>query len=355
MKTNLIKWASAALLLINVFTLQAQTTYTVDNTPNSGAQFSDIQSAINAASNGDTIYVQQSVTSYDRFVIDKQLTIIGRGYVNNLYVTTINNSTLQGSIVLDANSSGTKISGLKIALLATDGINSVNNIIIQDCFIDTISVSNAPPSILYNNWLVEGCKLGGASFGSNSSNVTIRNNFFELNSGFIESLNPSSFLLVNNVIRLGFTGGSFIRQIQNTADVINITDNIIEIPGNTLSIRDNFQINNCLLSNYSDRTQTVTVSSSATIQNIRNSITAQDPLFVAPFDQNTQPIPDFNLLPNSPAIGAGVNGGNIGYRANFVFKRFGNPKGIPEVKITNYQSIAPQNGTVTFDIEARSH
>ncbi len=40
MKKSIISWASAALLLFNVITLQAQTTWTVDNTPNSGAQFS---------------------------------------------------------------------------------------------------------------------------------------------------------------------------------------------------------------------------------------------------------------------------------------------------------------------------
>ena len=84
MKNNVLKWASAAMLLFNVITLQAQTTWTVDNTPNSGAQFSSIQAAINAASDGDTIYVQQSDITYNEpgnnIEINKDLTIIGAGY-----------------------------------------------------------------------------------------------------------------------------------------------------------------------------------------------------------------------------------------------------------------------------------
>ena len=192
--------------------------------------------------------------------------------------------------------------------------------------------------------------------GSNVTNLIVENNALLLSgSGFIQANNPSSFLLRNNVIRLGYTGGDFLRHRASPSDIINITDCIIEIPGTILSMPSNFQMNNCLLSDYSDRTNIVMISSNATFQNQSGVITGQDPMFVAPFDQNTQPIADYNLLSTSPAIGAGINGGDIGFEAGYIFERLGNPKGIPEVKITNYGSIAPQNGTITFDIEARSH
>src|SRR5690348_8515351 len=72
------------LLLTVLAYMLAQGTYatviTVDNNANSPGQYSSLQSAINAASAGDTLYVSGSTSSYGNFTLNKRLTLIGTGY-----------------------------------------------------------------------------------------------------------------------------------------------------------------------------------------------------------------------------------------------------------------------------------
>lgn len=76
-----------ALLLLSV--LVSAATITVNLNPNSGADFNDAQSAVNAATTGDVIYLQSLANSslflpttldYGTVVIDKQITLVGHGY-----------------------------------------------------------------------------------------------------------------------------------------------------------------------------------------------------------------------------------------------------------------------------------
>ncbi|MCX6352081.1 MAG: hypothetical protein NTX03_09500 [Bacteroidetes bacterium] len=53
---------------------------TVSNDNGKPAQYKDIASAISAASNGDTLYVTGSSTSYGSIAITKSLTLIGQGH-----------------------------------------------------------------------------------------------------------------------------------------------------------------------------------------------------------------------------------------------------------------------------------
>ena len=85
---------------------------TVNNNPGGLAQYSDLQAAINASSNGDSIYVHGSVNSYGNSeVIDKKLTIIGPGMspdkttsltamVNFLGFYNLNSYNCNGSVVM---------------------------------------------------------------------------------------------------------------------------------------------------------------------------------------------------------------------------------------------------------------
>jgi hypothetical protein len=351
MKNNVFTWASAALLLFNVITLQAQTTHTVDNTPGAGAQFTSIQAAINAASNGDTIYVQQSVTPYAGFSLNKQLILVGRGQNIDLFITNITFPP----VTLTLGSDGSIIKGFRLSGLNTNSsiVNAgINNITIQDCEINSVDVGSGSLTNSFNNWLFEGNRISAFRSAATVTNMVVQNNFFVPGGSPILTLNPSSFLFTNNIIRLNSNIG--LLSSQGSSNIINISNCIIETPGANLSMPDNFQLNNCLLTDYTQRTNIVTINSTATVQNTSGTVNGQDPLFTIPAD-NSALIPDFTLLPGSPAIGAGLNGGDIGFEAGFIFKRFGNPKGIPEVKLTNFSTIAPQNGTVTFNIEARSH
>ncbi|WP_405377413.1 hypothetical protein [Nonlabens sp. Asnod3-A02] len=366
MKTHILSWASAAMLLFNVITLQAQTTWTVDNTTGAGAQFTDVQSAINAASDGDTIYVQHSITPYSGtngapIMVDKQLTIVGRSHFDNNFVTTTS------QIVLTNGSSGTLLKGLYIAGGGVDTqvdpmiSNAViSNITIQDCRLNgsRFGANNSQIPYTVSGINISGCDTGGLTIASFAQNITIKNNLIN----GISVSKADEIVLSNNIIYLSSVG-----QIITNSDSINtlvVFDNVFYSSSpnvNNFAISGNYQLNNCLLySQGSTTAMNVTSSNNAATQNILNCIFNQDPLFANPATYFSPAVPlnnlpDFTVGAGSPLIGAGVNGGDIGFETGFIFKYLGNPKGYPEVKVTNYTGATSSNGTVTFDIEARSH
>jgi hypothetical protein len=59
------------------------TVLTVSNNPDRPAQFTQVDPAIAAAAAGDTIYVYGSLTTYNDFIINKRLVVIGAGYNTN--------------------------------------------------------------------------------------------------------------------------------------------------------------------------------------------------------------------------------------------------------------------------------
>src|SRR5690348_3604854 len=76
MKQYVLTSILALSLALNSFA----TVITVDNNANSPGQYSGLQTAINSAAPGDTLYVSGSVTSYGNVTINRRLTVIGTGY-----------------------------------------------------------------------------------------------------------------------------------------------------------------------------------------------------------------------------------------------------------------------------------
>jgi hypothetical protein len=349
MKTTMLKWTSAAMLLFNVITLQAQTTWTVDNTPNSGAQFTDIQSAINAASDGDTIYVQQSVQLYGDAIINKGINLIGRAYEGSpFYLTRIN------SIQFANGASNSKIAGVECGIISgsnTMGLtNTISNIVVQECILGTIDVSGGTTSLpgSFNNITISGNRIGGVTVRDVASNVIISNNII----GVLEVDSSTNTIIRNN--NLEYSGGIAIRNRDNAP--LNITDCVINSFSNQISLSGSYSFNNChFYSLFAVSTAVTLQNNGAQVQNTSNCTFSGDPLFITQYTNRSEPNLNLSLQPSSPLISAGSNSGDIGFEAGFIFKYLGNPKGYPEVKITNYTGATSSNGTVTFDIEARSH
>ncbi|ARN78025.1 hypothetical protein BST97_08435 [Nonlabens spongiae] len=356
---NLLTTLTTALMLFNAITLQAQTTITVDNTPGSGAQFSDIQSAVDAASNGDTIYVQQSQSNYGVVVVDKPVTIIGRSALDANFITRIQ------EIRLTIGSDGTIIRGVSvingISTVGEGGANPttgvISNITITECT-TSINLGSDGSSDSYDvqNITLSGINHRGIDLDSTVSNVLIDNSSITA----LSASNPSALLVSNCIFEMRSTSQPQIIN-SNVNGTITITNTIFEGPVSTLRISGNYSLSFCLLVNVNDPTNPVTVepNTSAT-NNVNNCIFGQDPLFVLngpiPGGQGIfTTIPDFNLQTGSPAIGAGFQGENIGYESTFNFKRLGKPRNFPEVKITNFTNISQPNGTLTFEIQATSH
>jgi hypothetical protein len=188
--------------------------HTVSNNPSTLAQFSTIQSAINASDSGDTIYVHGSSILYPAFVVDgKGIVIIGPGWrpdKNQPLRALIN----QGVEIRGSNSSNTELNGLVFtgSVSFIDGVSpgdsdggGADNIrMIRNEFRSTTIIYGGAISIAsFSNHLYEGCYFSNVSMhvgggrgpipGHSYNNFILRNNIFR-------DCTISSFVSTNNFL-----------------------------------------------------------------------------------------------------------------------------------------------------------
>jgi hypothetical protein len=163
-------------LCVNVFA----TGRTVSNNPTTLAQFSTIQDAVTASSNGDTIYVQGSPTRYAGFTIqDKRLTIIGPGWspAQNFqaYKASINDNV--------------NINGVASRKTEMQGLHFASNVSILSSTPDSLRfIRNQFEGAIYlgfttnpyNGWLFEG-NWFDKGFMSLGAQVVVTNMLFQNN------------------------------------------------------------------------------------------------------------------------------------------------------------------------------
>jgi hypothetical protein len=242
------KFMMAAMVILTFgFALTSQAAkWRVNNNPAIDADFLDIQTAHDNANAGDTLYIEGSGTPYGGpFAFYKKLVLIGPGYFLNENDSTQHNKAVAsvGGLYLYSGSDGSVVSGLYLD--APWGnyafhTNSVSNIIIKNCYLNTI---NAETVYLYysNNIVVQQCFVHGNSsniyISAGSNNILVQNNYFgpEWNAWAIYMEDGSSGDFYNNVIALGHMqlfSGTFRNNIlcQSghgfSANNVNITNNI---------------------------------------------------------------------------------------------------------------------------------
>ena len=103
--------------LLNLFILLVLTNLvlkgnvlTVDNKFPKLGQYVTLQSAIDAASDGDVIYIYPSQNAYSGAIISKRLTIIGNGWTDVDY--GLNHTFISGSIVFNQGSDWSQLQSL---------------------------------------------------------------------------------------------------------------------------------------------------------------------------------------------------------------------------------------------------
>lgn len=352
LKTSLI----VCLLLASSF-LIAQTTHIVDNNPGTTPDFTDVQSAIDAAADGDIIYVQQSSTSYGNVtILEKGLTIIGRSHSDAGYRTQLN-------ITLLENSSNTTIRGIDgtIQESAQVVVADINNIVISDCKLSSLLFNSSNNK---NNILVQGNVINsGLNFsGGIPGAILITNNIF--NGSTITFGNPDLVLFTNNIVRSD--GGAISGSNSETLNISNTifigTSNFFgqnyEIPTS-----GNYQISNCLTYLYNGTSLTF-ATNSAPINTVQNTLFNVDPLFTSVDPNgtsiaNTSPFQPFSddltLQAGSPALGSGSGGVDMGVYEGYNFKQFGTPTGYPSLKIDSYSATVPKNSNLTVTIKAKTN
>ncbi|MFV9551647.1 hypothetical protein [Algibacter sp. PT7-4] len=341
MKTKL-SFLVAALLITCI--ANAQSIITVDNSNGANAQYSDLQSAISAASSGDIIQVHASEINYGDISIDKPLTLIGFSHGDADKKTSVDEINL-----LD-NTSNLTISGFHI----TNDINALNdtveitNLIIENNNIDGTFWSGSSRAGV-NNMIFRGniiYRVGSnTTTWLNYTNATFSNNIFT-NSLYVDF--HESTTIKNNV----FINASHPVNVSNSSGDLEIQNCIfIESSSATLNINsDGVVYDNCLTYNIG--------SGSYSTLNGNNNLNNQNPNFISVtggvFNSETD---DYHLQAGSPAIGSGVGGIDMGIYdgSAFTFNNLGYTNGIPTVKITDITDRIAPNATLTVTINTNAN
>lgn len=285
---------------------------TVNNNNPTPGQYSDLQTAINAANIGDTLLIHRSPTSYGNVVLTKRLTLIGEGALPDktpANAVTIGNMTLTYDPSTLTNASKSNLIGMSIPTLyiyekSTDVNFACDSVNVSFCRITTIFLKNR----------VYGLTVANSVINTIQSGIIFNCKFFN---NLIRAVNLPSALSLNNL----FANNIIFDQLAFYDGIA--ANNILYYRGNT-----SFAMGcvNVKFSNNIMHAPLVTFSNTPFSTNGNQSISNQlnvSPLFVYPLDLTTiqaytytlpasGPFADFNTQAGSPAMNAGTDGTDIG-------------------------------------------
>ncbi|MEL6717566.1 MAG: hypothetical protein AAFP82_02535 [Bacteroidota bacterium] len=148
-----LNYAFLFLFFLGMNTSIWATTFRVNNTPNTDADFDNLIDAHAIARDGDTLLIEGGADSYGDFTMTKRLTLIGPGYfLDENSDNVISNPAKINSITLDPTSTnnpstgaaGSKLIGLDFgfsSVFSTVRIN-VNDVVVQKCRTFRIGILN---------------------------------------------------------------------------------------------------------------------------------------------------------------------------------------------------------------------
>lgn len=175
-----------ALFLLCLIVVNAHATVrTVSNDPKAPAQYTSIQTAINASVGGDTVMVYGSATSYGNITVDREIVLIGSGYRNPYGSnSTISNLYLDGKAIVGFSASNSKISGFAIGYLYFYGHTSfakiMEGVLIERCSIYYVNFNQG--TVTYRNDTIRNCLLAGSGLyidAGTMENIQIHNSILD--------------------------------------------------------------------------------------------------------------------------------------------------------------------------------
>ncbi|MEL6803228.1 MAG: hypothetical protein AAFO91_05500 [Bacteroidota bacterium] len=330
-----------SLLALLSITYASATILTISNEPSQPAQYTDITTAIAAASAGDTLYIHPSSLSYGGNIqVDKQLVIIGTGRAPQKDRPQA--AVLTGTLILNAGSDGSQILGIFSNSSLTSNA-PVNNILVQGCFIRGLISTNSTNS---SGWIIKDCILRAdqgtvnpyAFFMTNSSNFLIENCVI---GGSMRNFTNSTFrhnIFIKNSSVFGsiFSGSCGGNLFENN---IFYGVNVQNQGGNTYNNNLHFGTSNDTIP-----------ANNITNNNIigQNPEFVDAPLTVVNIEFRTH---DFRFLATSPAVGAGVNGVDLGITGgNSPATKSGEPY-IPQIRsMILDNTIVPAGGNIQVQL-----
>jgi len=292
---------------------------TVSNDPVTPAQYTDLQSAHNAASPGDTLIVSGNYdipsgtgNQYQNLVFSKQLVVIGPGF------KPINNgksAKFVSGLSFAAGSEGSVISGFYFIGIGL-GIYA-NNISIVNSFIATttggFTINTGIDSVFFKNNMI----TSPLTFWGSNNFIFIENNLFIGNGAgsMIANLSNPNCLISNNVF--SWWPMASVYAFSNLTNVL-IANNIFY---GIRSYQPGYTYAGCIFNNnltYQTNNDTLPPQSATGAGNI----IGQDPLFtLVPVPGNINFADDYTLQSTSPGHNAGTDGTDIGmYGGNYPMK-----------------------------------
>lgn len=322
------------------FTVQAQNVFYVDNnqgSPVNNAQnnYTSVQAAIDAASAGDIIYLQPSPNNYGDINMTKPLNIYGIGHNPQLNQGT--RAVVNNILFRSADASGSVISGLEIANIYLDNTTYNNhNVVITNNRIATIhgnsQTGKANNAIIAGNFFYHNSTFAIDNY--NSQNWVITNNTLSRPStyfGYYLLYRLNSATIFNNNIILSRNNGDGNQRVLIFQDCngTQISNNIFIFTGNAVADFTTLGGNSGL--NFQNNL-TYSINTALNALSGTNNIDDTNPLFVAfnPAGELNNPANDYHFQANSPAIGAGGDGNDLGVEnGNYPFSVRGYPTGLP--------------------------
>jgi hypothetical protein len=340
-----MKPTPALILIFLLLTVNAEATVlTVNNTYPGAGQYEQINSAMAAASSGDTIYVAGSLITYADASITKSIVLIGPGTYSasqQNFAATVLNLGITGN-----NLSGIVIKGLNIYLsLSLSGRTGINFLTISD-------------NQIWNYFTATGL--------TSCSNIIVRNNIFgnsQATSMTFTGISCTNLLIENNII----SGGVGSIDIPNTAMQNNVFVNPLTGGGGHdafyqnvygLMIKNNIFYNSHPTNKTSGCTflNNITYSTSTGYPALGGTnIDNVNPQFVNVGSTiNFQTSYDYHLQAASPAHNAGSDGTDLGYYGGAGHSSLtGEPEWVPVVRAMDVQNMSvPQNGNVNVKVRS---
>lgn len=176
----------------------------VNNVATVGAPYTSLSDAITAATEGDTIMVDGSSTSYGDITVNKRLVIMGPGYLRseNGVLAEGSSSAMTGTITFDTGSTGSIIQGMD----ATGTIDvTVANITITRCRVrlDLMLRDAAANAVIHQNYFSGPGSINWFSYGGDKTSphgTQITNNIFNTRGAHDGSIRPAIRFIIDGYI-----------------------------------------------------------------------------------------------------------------------------------------------------------
>jgi len=310
------------------------------------AMFTSVNSAINAAQNGDTILIAASQNSYGDINLSKQLILIGEvGWPET------GNSAITELLNIDSGAEGSLIMGLYIA--HNDAIDlSCNDITFERCRIgsngDVFHIDGVCQNLIVRNCLIQGNitirtenSLSQSLFENNLIVGNWNGSNFTFN-GITNSQQPG-IIFRNNIIRAN--QGQFV---QNECTGIHFENNIFWGGGADL---ESGTTGNSFKNNLSfDNSTTYPIPNNL---DLGGNISNQAPIFTNAPDYEVDNSYNYSLEPGSPGENAGSDGMDIGiYGGSFPWPNYFCLPNIPRVTSLSFDTNSvPLGQDINVNVE----